>query len=138
MGRCRNRGRKEGNRRRNEEREEEAADKDNTEKREANKHKCKVCPNIIKRGAPYLTCKSCKGDIHEQEKCSGLKKAIVKTMNREEWSCEGCLAIEAEKQKSRDIGERHVEFNQKSSKSGETRTYKLLQCNIDSMSAKRN
>ena len=57
-----------------EESEDRREEPDNKEE-EPNK-KCKMCPNIIKRGVDYLKCTECLHGVHKKKECSpeGIKR----------------------------------------------------------------
>ena len=55
--------------------------------------KCRK-PKITSRS--FLSCTQCKGQLHLQESCSGMKRRRIELIDRATWRCEGCRGVAGE------------------------------------------
>ena len=56
--------------------------------------KCRT-PKITSRS--FLSCTQCKGQLHLQESCSGMKRKQRESIDKNTWACEGCRGLLAKK-----------------------------------------
>jgi hypothetical protein len=104
------------------------------------KKKCKICPNIIKRGADHLRCTVCKHTVHKKEECSDVTAKGMRTLDRSIWRCWGCIEAEVEREKRRNRTQHdgeEVEYVMQDGKNMEERSLRILQWNADTLSTKK-
>ena len=108
--------------------------------REEAKKKCKICTNIIKKGADHLICTVCKNTIHKKEDCSDVTATGMRTLNRSIWQCRGCIEAETERENRRnrtDHDGEEVEYVMQDGKNMEERELRILQWNADTLSTRK-
>ena len=108
--------------------------------REEAKKKCKICTNIIKKGADHLICTVCKNTIHKKEDCSDVTATGMRTLNRSIWQCRGCIEAEIERENRRnrtDHDGEEVEYVMQDGKNMEERELRILKWNADTLSTRK-
>ena len=86
----------------------------------------------IRKGADFLWCTACEGQLHKKTECSNMTRKEIENMNRNSWKCEGCLGKMTEDLPSGETTTPDFKTNSKDYISKLT----ILQWNADHLQAK--